>query len=390
MDPAAATTLQLPPRAVFGAGASAGVGAEIERRGAERVLLVTDEFLLGSPVAEPFLAALAAAGVACEVFSGVQPDPTDANVDVGLEALRAAEAELIVAFGGGSVLDAAKMIAILAANPGPIRAYRGYHQIPGPGLPLIAVPTTAGTGSEATRVAVITDTERDEKLMILDGHLVPAVALVDYELTMTMPAHLTAHVGVDTLTHGIEAFVSTLANPLTDGLALTCVELVGANLERAFADPEDRAARAAMSYAAYAGGAAFANASVGLVHGMSRPLGAVFHVPHGLSNAVLLPTVARFSIAGAPGRYARLARTAGLATAGEDDAAAGELMVAGLEDLNRRLGVPSLGELPGVDGDRFEGSLEKMAADALASGSPERSPVVPTAAAIVDLYREAF
>jgi len=362
-------TLQLPPRAVFGAGASLGIAEEIQRLGAERVLLVTDEFLLASPVAEPFLAAIAAAGIACEIFSAVQPDPTDANVEAGLEALRAVEAELVVAIG--------------AANQGPIRTYRGYHQIPKPGLPVIAVPTTAGTGSEATRVAVITDTERGEKLMILDGHLVPAVALVDYELTMTMPAHLTAHVGVDTLTHGIEAFVSTLANPLTDGLALTCVELVGANLERAFADPDDRAAREAMSYAAYAGGAAFANASVGLVHGMSRPLGAVFHVPHGLSNAVLL-------LPGAPERYARLARAAGLAGAGDDDRTAAERMVAGLEELNRRLGVPSLAELPGVDGDRFEGSLEKMAADALASGSPDRSPVVPTAAQIVDLYREAF
>jgi alcohol dehydrogenase len=145
-----------------------------------------------------------------------------------------------------------------------------------------------------------------------------------------------------------------------------------------------------MSYAAYAGGAAFANSSVGLVHGMSRPLGALFHVPHGLSNAVLLPTVARFSLAGAPKRFARLARATGLAREGDDDTTAGERLVEGLEELNRRLGVPPLGELPGVERDRFEASLEKMASDALASGSPDRSPVVPSAEQIVDLYRKAW
>jgi alcohol dehydrogenase class IV len=390
MTAPAAITLQLPPRAVFGAGASLGIGAEIARLGARRVLLITDEFLLASPAGERFAAAIADSGVACEVFSGVQPDPTDANVEAGLAALRAAEADLVVAFGGGSVLDAAKMVAVLAVNPGPLRQYRGYHRIPARGTPLIAVPTTAGTGSEATRVAVITDTENDEKLMILDGSLVPDVALVDPELTLIMPAHLTAHVGVDTLTHGIEAYVSSLANPLTDGLALTCVELVGANLERAWAEPSDLAARTAMSYAAYAGGAAFANASVGLVHGMSRPIGAVFHVPHGLSNAVLLPAVVRFQLPGAPARFARLARAAGFAAAGDDEASAGEKLVAGLERLNARLGVPALGELPQLERDRFDGAVAKMAADALASGSPERSPVVADAEQIVTLYRQAW
>jgi alcohol dehydrogenase class IV len=383
-------TLQLPSHAVFGAGVSAGIGEEIRRLGASSALLVSDDFLLSSAAAERFLAAISAAGVRCEVFSGVQPDPTDRNVAAGLEALRAAEAEVVVAFGGGSVLDAAKMIAILAVNPGPLREYRGYHLIPTGGVPLIAVPTTAGTGSEATRVAVITDTEQDEKLMILDGHLVPDVAVVDFELSATMPPALTAFVGIDTLTHGIEAYVSRLANPLTDGLALSCVKLVGENLERAWTDPDDRQARAGMAIAAYAGGAAFANASVALVHGMSRPIGAVFHVPHGLSNAVLLPTVVGFSLPGAVRRYAELARLLGFAGDADGDALAGERMVEGLAELNQRLEVPSLGALEQLERERFEARVEKMAADALASGSPERNPVVPTAAQIVDLYREAW
>ena len=383
-------TLQLPPHALFGAGVSAEIGTEIRRLGAASALLVTDEFLLASAAGERFLAAIESAGVRCEVFSGVQPDPTDRNVAAGLEALHGAEAELVVAFGGGSVLDAAKMIAIMAVNPGPLREYRGYHEIPAGGVPLIAVPTTAGTGSEATRVAVITDTANDEKLMILDGHLIPDAAIVDYELSATMPPSLTAYVGIDTLTHGIEAYVSRLANPLTDALALSCVKLVGENLERAWTDPDDREARAGMAIAAYAGGAAFANASVALVHGMSRPIGAVFHVPHGLSNAVLLPTVVGFSLAGAPARYAELARLLGFAGEADDEVLAGERLVAGLAQLNERLEVPSLGALEQLERERFEASVEKMAADALASGSPERNPVVPTAAQIVDLYKEAW
>jgi alcohol dehydrogenase class IV len=383
-------TMQLPAQALFGAGVRRQIGAEIKRLGASRALLVTDEFMFSSGPAEEFKGLIEAAGISCAAFADVQPDPTDVNVAAGLEALRAAEADVVVAFGGGSVLDAAKMIMVLAANPGPLRAYRGYHQIPAAGIPLIAVPTTAGTGSEATRVAVITDTEHDEKLMILDGHLVPTVAIVDFELSATMPPSLTAFVGIDTLTHGIEAYVSALANPLTDALALSCVQLVGEHLERAWNDPDDIEARAGMAMAAYAGGAAFANASVGLVHGMSRPIGAVFHVPHGLSNAVLLPTVTRFSLTGAGRRYARLARVVGFAAEGDDDATAAARMVAGLEALNQRLEVPRLGALEQLEEERFVATIAKMAADALASGSPDRNPVVPTEEQIVVLYKEAW
>ena len=384
------TTVELPARAIFGAGSSAQIGDEILRLGASSALLVTDDFMLSSGRAEPMKAAIEAAGVRCTLFADVQPDPTDVNVVAGLEVVRESGAEVIVAFGGGSVLDAAKMIAVLVTNGEPIRQYRGYHQIPAAGLPLIAVPTTAGTGSEATRVAVITDTDHDEKLMILDGNLVPDVAIVDHELSATMPRPLTAFVGIDTLTHGIEAYVSALANPITDALAISCVRLVGQNLERAWRDGDDLEARAGMAIAAYAGGAAFANASVGLVHGMSRPIGAVFHVPHGLSNAVLLPTVTSFSLAGRPERYAELSRQVGFAAPGDDDATAMERMVEGLVALNERLEVPRLGALEQLERERFEASVEKMAADALASGSPARNPVVPSEEEIVALYKEAW
>lgn len=382
--------IELPARAIFGAGSSNQIDQEIRRLGASSVLLVTDEFMLSSGAAELLKEAIDAAGLRCAVFADVQPDPTDVNVAAGLEAVRACEPDVIVAVGGGSVLDAAKMIAVLVTNTEPVRHYRGYHQIINAGLPLIAIPTTAGTGSEATRVAVITDTERDEKLMILDGNLVPAVAIVDHELSATMPPALTAFVGVDTLTHGIEAYVSTLANPITDALAISCVRLVGENLERAWSDGRDLDARAGMAFAAYAGGAAFANASVGLVHGMSRPIGAVFHVPHGLSNAVLLPTVTRFSLSGRLPRYAELSRVLGFAARGDDESAAVDRLVEGLIALNERLGVPRLGALEQLELGRFEASVAKMAADALASGSADRNPIVPSEEDIIALYKDAW
>jgi alcohol dehydrogenase class IV len=227
-------------------------------------------------------------------------------------------------------------------------------------------------------------------MMMLSAHLMPTVALVDYELSLSMPKPLTAHVGVDTLTHGIEAYVSKKANGMTDPIALSCIALVAGSLLTAWREPDNRAAREAMALAACQGGIAFSNASVCLVHGMSRPLGAVYHVPHGLSNAVLLPTVTKFSLPGATTRYATVARIMGLAGGGDDDATAGRKLVDGLELLNEALEIPSLRECVKVGRAKFDQSLEKMAADALASGSPQNNPVAPTAEQIVALYREAW
>jgi alcohol dehydrogenase class IV len=380
----------VPATLIAGGGASQEVGRQLLRLGATRVLLVTDAFMIASGVAEKVTAELERAGLVFAVFGGVQPDPTDADVREGLAALRRLQGDAIVALGGGSPIDAAKAIAVLVHNQEPLSTYQGYHKVPRAGVPLVAIPTTAGTGSEVTKVAVITDTTRDVKMMMLDRHFLPTVALVDFELTLSMPPALTAHVGVDTLTHGIEAYVSRKATALTDPLALTCIRLVAENLETAWREPSNRAAREGMMLAATLGGMAFANSSVALVHGMSRPIGAVFHVPHGLSNAVLLPSVTRFSLPGAPERYATVARTMGLATVADSAAAAGEKLIAGLAALNARLAVPRLGGCRGVPRERFDALKTKMAEDALASGSPGNNPVVPTAEQIVALYDEAF
>ena len=384
------TQFNVPSAIITGGGASRELVPQLARLGVRRVLLVTDAFMESSGLAGQFVQALERAGMAVALFAGVQPDPTDNNVRDGFGAYLDNECEAIVGLGGGSPIDAAKAIAILTANPEPLSQYQGYHKIPRAGAPLIVIPTTAGTGSEVTKVAVITDTARDVKMMMLDRHLLPAVALVDFELTLSMPPGLTAHVGVDTLTHGIEAYVSRKASALTDPLALTCIRLVAENLETAWRDPANRAAREGMMLAAPLGGMAFANSSVALVHGMSRPIGATFHVPHGLSNAVLLPAVTRFSLAGAPERYATIAKTMNLCTANSSVEQGGEALITGLDRLNVTLQIPRLRECRGMDQAKFELLVEKMAADALTSGSPQNNPVVPTPQQIVQLYHEAW
>ena len=266
--------INIPSTMIVGAGAVQHLAGCVQRFGAQRVLLVTDSFLMSNGTAQRVIDHLQENNIGVSVFAEVQPDPTVQNVEAGLEILQCNEADLIIALGGGSPIDASKAIAALATNPAPLSQYMGYHKIPRAGLPLIAIPTTAGTGSEVTKVTVITDSIRNVKMMLLDAHLLPTAALVDYELTMTMPSGLTAHVGVDTLTHGIEAYVSRKANAITDPIALSCIQLVAQNLYSAWQQPDNHAARAAMSIAATQGGMAFSNSSVCLVHGMSRPLGA--------------------------------------------------------------------------------------------------------------------
>ncbi len=379
-----------PPTLLFGAGARFRLSEELKRLGVARVLLVTDHYLVKTGLVDTFQKQLREERIDSTIFFDVQPDPTDVNVTAGLEVLRECGAEAAVAIGGGSVIDAAKIMAIAVRNPEPLSAFQGYHRIPKPGIPLVVIPTTAGTGSEATKAAVITDTTRQVKMMILDRKIMPRTSIVDYELSLTMPQSLTAHVGIDTLVHAIEAYVSKKAFGMTDTLALSCIRLTSRYLPVAYDEGENREAREAMALAACQGGMAFTNSSVCLVHGMSRPIGAVFHLPHGLSNAVLLPAITRFSIPGAPARYARVAREMGLASEAQSDDAACDALVNGLEQLNVRLGVSRLREYVAKPRVEFEKHLPKMAEDALASGSPQNNPVVPTADEIVQLYNQAW
>jgi alcohol dehydrogenase class IV len=236
---------------------------------------------------------------------------------------------------------------------------------------------------------VITDEARGEKMLIAGLASLPLAAIVDYELTFSVPPRTTADTGVDSLTHALEAYVSRRANPVSDALALAAMAQIGAHLRTAYAEPANAAAREGMMLGATQAGMAFSNSSVALVHGMSRPIGARFHVPHGLSNAMLLPAVTRFGLAAAPARYAAAARQIGIAGAGLDDAAAGAALCHGLDVLNRDLGVPTP-QAYGIEWDAWEAAMDTMADQALASGSPANNPRVPDKAEIMALYRQVY
>lgn len=378
------------PRAMVVGGGTAGQIADVLRRfGLSRPLIVTDPFMVSSGLIDAVRGPLAAAGIGHAVFSDTVPDPTDTVVAAGVAALAGGGFDCLIGFGGGSPIDTAKAIAILAAGGGQIRDYKVPAAADGPGLPVIAVPTTAGTGSECTRFTVITDTERSEKMLIAGLAALPLAAIVDYELTYGLPKRSTADTGIDSLTHALEAYVSQRANPFSDALALSAMALIGRHLRTAYAEPRNATAREGMMLGATQAGLAFSNASVALVHGMSRPIGAHFHVPHGLSNAMLLPAVTRYSIDGAAARYATASRTIGFAGAGDDDAAACAKLVDGLAALNRDLDVPSPRAYGIAEAD-WNGRMSLMAEQALASGSPGNNPRVPDAAAIVGLYREVW
>jgi alcohol dehydrogenase class IV len=295
----------------------------------------------------------------------------------------------VIGLGGGSSIDTAKAIAVLALHRGKMRDYKAPHDQSEAGLPIVAIPTTAGSGSEATRFAIITDEATEEKMLCIGLAYLPQAAIVDFELSLTKPMRLTADTGIDSLTHAIEAYVSRRANPFADSFALSAMRAIWTNLPTACFEPGNRAAREAMMLAATQAGIAFSNSSVALVHGMSRPIGAKFHVPHGMSNAMLLPTVTGFSISGALARYADCAQAMGIVTADTpDEDAAGEL-VENLRELNRNLKVPTPAEF-GIDRQAWDENIDPMVRQAIASGSPANNPRAPSAGEIEELYREVW
>ena len=384
-------TLAVPRIIRIGAGAL-GQAAEVLRAlGISRPFVVTDPFMVSSGMLERLLAPLRAAGIEAHVFSDTVPDPTDTVVLAGLAALRATDADGLIGFGGGSPMDTAKAINILAAAPDgtSMAAFKAPAAADRGALPLLCVPTTAGTGSEVTRFTVITDVARDEKMLIAGLGALPTAALVDYELTFSVPARITADTGIDSLTHALEAFVSRRANPFSDDYARAAMRLIAPNLRRAYHEPRNAAAREAMLAGAMLAGLAFSNASVALVHGMSRPIGAHFHVPHGLSNAMLLPAVTAFGLDAASARYAEAARVMGLIGEGQNDTRAGEALLAELRALNEELRVPTPAA-HGISAAEWARLLPLMAEQALASGSPANNPRVPDAAEIMALYRQAY
>jgi alcohol dehydrogenase class IV len=374
---------------LIGGGAVRQLADLLGKCGLSRPLVVSDPVMVATGLIQHALDPLTAAGMQPGVFSDTVSDPTDTVIETGVAQFQRGAFDCLVGFGGGSPIDTAKAMAILAAGGGRMRDYKVPVSADRGAVPVIAVPTTAGTGSECTRFTVIIDTERDEKMLIAGLGALPLAAIVDYELTYTVPPRTTADTGIDSLTHALEAYVSKRATPFSDAMAVSAMALIGRHLRTAYHEPRNAVAREGMMLGATQAGLAFSNASVALVHGMSRPIGAHFHVPHGLSNAMLLPAVTRFSVSGALARYAEAARCVGFAQADDSDATAAARLVTGLEELNRQLSVPAPPAY-GIDEAAWTGKLALMAEQALASGSPANNPRVPSAGEIMALYREVW
>jgi len=383
--------IALPRELRIGPGSSQQVGEVLGALGLLRPLVVTDSFLVEAGVLASVVAGLDAdgSGRSAAVFADTVPDPTTECVEAAASVLRAGDFDCVIGLGGGSPMDTAKAAAILATRGGAMRDYKAPVQTDSASLPVIAIPTTAGSGSECTRFSIVTDSASNEKMLCAGLSFLPLAAVIDYELTLTMPRRLTADTGVDALTHAIEAYVSLRSNPFSDGLALSAMRAVFANLRAVYAEPGDRAAREAMMLAATQAGMAFSNASVALVHGMSRPIGAHFHVAHGLSNAMLLPAITEFSIDGAPDRYAQCARAIGVADDDDSSARATTKLVDALRQLNADLDVPTP-KAHGLVEAEWTRLTPLMAEQALLSGSPANNPRIPTAGEIEELYRSVW
>ncbi|HWR38649.1 MAG TPA: iron-containing alcohol dehydrogenase [Patescibacteria group bacterium] len=325
-----------------------------------KALIVTDHFLYQSGVVNPLLELLQRAGLFCVLYDEVKPNPTVENVNFGLKLYRDNGCDFLISFGGGSPHDCAKAIALLATNGGKIEDYEGVNKLRNPSATLVAINTTAGTGSELTRFCVITDEERRVKMAISDWHITPCIAVNDVALMMDMPPGLTAATGMDALTHAIEAYVSSGANPVTDCKALKAVELVAGNLRTAVKDGHNREARMMMVYASYLAGIAFNNSSLGYVHAAAHQLGGFYNLPHGLCNALMLPAVVAYNASAAPDKYADIARAFGIKNDAPGNLA--EKLVSAIRSLAADIGIPKgLREVKGFN----EKDIPLLSANAL-------------------------
>ena len=357
--------------------------------GAKRPLIITDKMMVSLGYIDQIQNLLKAENIESDYFDETIPEPTSASIEAGVNHVKTHQYDAIIAVGGGSPIDSAKAISILSKFGGEIRDYKFPRQVNEIGLPIIAIPTTAGTGSECTRFTIITDDKTSEKMLCAGLGFLPIAAIIDYELTMSLPARTTADTGIDALTHAIEAYVSKKASPYSDAQAIAAMKLIGPNLQIAYHEPGNESAREKMMLGSTFAGIAFSNASVALVHGMSRPIGAFFHVPHGLSNAMLLPMITEFSIQAAPERYADCAKAMGVAHIDDSHEVANQKLVQALAEINKDLKVPTLAEF-GVDRKYFDEVVQTMAEQAIASGSPSNNTITPTIAEMISLYKQLW
>lgn len=354
----------------------------------KKALIVTGKHVVLSDMMEELKKALEEIGIAYFVFDGITGEPTNVMIDEGIAAYKENGCDFCIGIGGGSPLDSAKAIAAMITNEGKIADYNG-KVIEKPIPPVVAIPTTAGTGSEATQFTVITDVEKDIKMLLKGGYLVPKIAIVDPAYTYSAPKSITAATGMDALTHAIEAYTSRKALPVTDTLAVSAVKRIMKYLPAVYKDGSDEKARYEMSVASYEAGICINNSTVTLVHGMSRPIGALFHVAHGISNAMLLTKCLAFALDGAYEKFANLGREIGAATAEDDDKTASEKFIEALNEICKICEIPTLLEY-GIPKDEFFAHMEKMAHDALTSGSPGNTMKPISEQDIIEIYKKLW
>ena len=334
------TLFRTTPRIIMGPGAIARIGEEVRNLKAKKVLFVTDKGVIKAGLIKLALKVLKKSKINYMVFDGVKPDPRYEITADCVDLIRREKADLIIGFGGGSPIDIAKSAAIMVTNEGPIAKYFGVDLIPKPGLPTLMVPTTAGTGSEVTPIAILSDEGEKLKKGIVSSYLFPSVAILDPELTLGLPPDITASTGIDALIHAIEAYTSVNATDMTDLLAFRAMELLYHNIRTAYADGNNLQARSSMMEGSLLAGMAFANAGVTAVHAFAYPIGAEFHIPHGIANTLMLPHVMRFNFLGNVSKFAQMAKAFGLPTEGLDNLRMAEESLEAIERLAEDIRVP--------------------------------------------------
>lgn len=365
-----------------------GEAAPLLKKMGNKAFIVTGRHVAVSDMMKQLTALLDENGIGCVIFDGITGEPTDTMIEKGVEMLKSSGCDFIIGIGGGSPLDSAKAIAAMAVNEGSIADYNG-KEITGEILPLAAIPTTAGTGSEATKFTVITDSEKGIKMLLKGDVLVPKLAIVDSSFTVGAPKSVTSATGLDALTHAVEAYTSRKAFSMTDTLAVSAVKRIMKYLPIAYREPDNSLAREQMSIAALEAGICINNSSVTIVHGMSRPIGALFHVPHGMSNAMLLKECLSFAVSGAYEKFANLGRETGVASDSDSNETAAEKFIDSLQSICDVCEIPTL-EQYGIDRDEYYSKISKMATDAVASGSPANTVKQVTVDDCIEIYKKLY
>ncbi len=358
------------PQTFIGEGALKSAAPYLNQFG-KKALIVTGKIITKTGLADKVGEVLKSQGIDFVIFNNLPGEPTDLMIMEGVEIFKKENCDFIIGLGGGTPIDTAKAIAAMSVLPGKMIEYKG-KELTGDFAPLVLIPTTAGTGSEVTRYFVFTNTETDEKLLFKGDALLPKIAIVDFTYTISSPRSITLATGMDALCHAIESYTCRKANPITDMFSLDAVKRIFKYLGRACENGDDKEARENMSFAAYEAGLAINGSPTTIIHGMSRPIGACFHVPHGISNAMLAVECLNAVLDGCYEKFADLAVTIGVAEKSEDSKSAAQKFISALEKLTKDLKVPTLREY-GLDVEKFKSLEDKMASDSVASGSPANS-----------------